>query len=205
MNKRLLNFVENKPSKANYSHNIFRYACDEISYHCRFIAQREAELAELRRLEAEELRLQAEKERRLQQDTIAKELDEEMQKSVTAAKLLQGHIAGLLPEVLDNLEPATDAAKKEHLMKTIAPWLTLEVAEEVGHIVDSREILTAIIQEIIKQRATAYAGYKEEMPLETVIERGEDDLMEEVTKEEICTCESSDISSDKCGDMSKKV
>ncbi|XP_014087664.2 uncharacterized protein Rsph3 [Bactrocera oleae] len=170
-----------------------------------FIAQREAELAELRRLEAEELRLQAEKERRLQQDTIAKELDEEMQKSVTAAKLLQGHIAGLLPEVLDNLEPATDAAKKEHLMKTIAPWLTLEVAEEVGHIVDSREILTAIIQEIIKQRATAYAGYKEEMPLETVIERGEDDLMEEVTKEEICTCESSDISSDKCGDMSKKV
>uniref|UniRef100_W8B6Q7 Radial spoke head protein 3-B n=1 Tax=Ceratitis capitata TaxID=7213 RepID=W8B6Q7_CERCA len=134
-----------------------------------FLAKREAELAELRRLEAEELRLQAEKERRLQQDSIAKELDEEMQKSVTAAKLLQGHIAGLLPEVLDNLEPATDAAKKEHLMKTIAPWLTVEVAEEVGHIVDSREILTVIIQEIIKQRATAYAGYKEDMPLETVI------------------------------------
>ncbi|XP_039965367.1 uncharacterized protein LOC120777875 isoform X1 [Bactrocera tryoni] len=173
-----------------------------------FIAQREAELAELRRLEAEELRLQAEKERRLQQDTIAKELDEEMQKSVTAAKLLQGHIAGLLPEVLDNLEPATDAAKKEHLMKTIAPWLTVEVAEEVGHIVDSREILTAIIQEIIKQRATAYAGYKEEMPLETVMERGEDDILEEAAKEEICTCESSDISSektDKCDDISKKV
>ncbi|XP_028898925.2 radial spoke head protein 3 homolog [Zeugodacus cucurbitae] len=173
-----------------------------------FMAQREAELAELRRLEAEELRLQAEKERRLQQDTIAKELDEEMQKSVTAAKLLQGHIAGLLPEVLDNLEPATDAAKKEHLMKTIAPWLTVEVAEEVGHIVDSREILTVIIQEIIKQRATAYAGYKEDIPLETVIERGEDDMIEEITKEEICTCESSDISSektDKCDDMSKKV
>ncbi|XP_049317889.1 uncharacterized protein LOC105225621 [Bactrocera dorsalis] len=173
-----------------------------------FLAQREAELAELRRLEAEEIRLQAEKERRLQQDTIAKELDEEMQKSVTAAKLLQGHIAGLLPEVLDNLEPATDAAKKEHLMKTIAPWLTVEVAEEVGHIVDSREILTAIIQEIIKQRATAYAGYKEEMPLETVMERGEDDILEEATKEEICTCESSDISSektDKCDDTSKKV
>ncbi|XP_036335917.1 radial spoke head protein 3 homolog [Rhagoletis pomonella] len=172
-----------------------------------FLAQREAELAELRRLEAEELRLKAEKERRLQQDAIAKELDEEMQKSVTAAKLLQGHIAGLLPEVLDNLEPATDAAKKEHLMKTVAPWLTNEVAEEVGHIVDSREILTAIIQEIIKQRATAYADYKEEMPLETVIERGED-IVEEETKDEARTCESSDISSeqtDKCDDLSKKM
>ncbi|XP_054733069.1 uncharacterized protein LOC129240987 [Anastrepha obliqua] len=168
-----------------------------------FLAQREAELAELRRLEAEELRLQAEKVRRLQQDAITKGLDEEMQKSVTAAKLLQGHIAGLLPEVLDNLEPATDAAKKEHLMKTVAPWLTVEVAEEVGHIVDSREILTVIIQEIIKQRATAYAGYKEEMPLETLIERGED-VIEEEMKDELCTCESSDLST-KCDDSSKKV
>ncbi|XP_067612955.1 radial spoke head protein 3 homolog B isoform X2 [Eurosta solidaginis] len=162
-----------------------------------FIAQREAELAELRRLEAEEIRLQAEKERRLQQEVIAKELHEEMQKSVTAAKLLQGHIAGLLPEVLDNLEPATDEAKKEYLMKTEAPWLTAEVAEEVGHIVDSREILTAIIKEIIKQRATAYAGYKENIPLETVMDRSEGDMIEDVMKEEICTCESSEINSEK--------
>jgi len=127
----------------------------------RFLAQREAELAELRRLEAEELRLQAEKERRLRQDAIAKELDAEMQKSVTAAKLLQGHIASLVPEVLENIEPASDAVKKEQLMKSVCPWLSAEVAEEVGHIVDSREILTAIIQEIIKQRAEIYAGYKE--------------------------------------------
>ncbi|KAH8370035.1 hypothetical protein KR093_001987 [Drosophila rubida] len=126
-----------------------------------FLAQREAELAELRRLEAEELRLQAEKERRLRQDAIAKELDAEMQKSVTAAKLLQGHIASLVPEVLENIEPASDAVKKEQLMKEVCPWLSAEVAQEVGHIVDSREILTAIIQEIIKQRASAYMGYKE--------------------------------------------
>ncbi|XP_060657332.1 radial spoke head protein 3 homolog B [Drosophila sulfurigaster albostrigata] len=126
-----------------------------------FLAQREAELAELRRLEAEELRLQAEKERRLRQDAIAKELDAEMQKSVTAAKLLQGHIASLVPEVLENIEPASDAVKKEQLMKDVCPWLSAEVAQEVGHIVDSREILTAIIQEIIKQRASAYMGYKE--------------------------------------------
>ncbi|KAH8307006.1 hypothetical protein KR044_003177 [Drosophila immigrans] len=137
-----------------------------------FLAQREAELAELRRLEAEELRLQAEKERRLRQDSIAKELDAEMQKSVTAAKLLQGHIASLVPEVLENIEPASDAVKKEQLMKDVCPWLSAEVAQEVGHIVDSREILTAIIQEIIKQRAAAYMGYKEGESEETTSDVG---------------------------------
>ncbi|XP_002135513.2 radial spoke head protein 3 homolog isoform X1 [Drosophila pseudoobscura] len=155
-----------------------------------FLAQREVELAELRRLEAEEMRLRAEKERRLRQDAIAKELDAEMQKSVTAAKLLQGHIASLVPEVLENIEPASDAVKKEQLMKSICPWLSAEVAEEVGHIVDSREILTAIIQEIIKQRAEVYAGYREDLSEATTLTT---DVCEEegcmVDEMEACPCE----------------
>ncbi|XP_065359986.1 putative uncharacterized protein DDB_G0284695 [Calliphora vicina] len=149
------------------------------------LAERETELAELRRLEEEELRLQAEKQRRLRQDNIAKSLDDEMQRGVTAAKLLQGHIASILPEVLDSLEPATDAAKKEQLMKTICPWLSAEVAEEVGQIVDSREILTVIIQEIIKQRAETYAGYKEDTPPPTLQLLDE----EEHNAEELCETE----------------
>ncbi|XP_019893070.2 uncharacterized protein LOC101892397 [Musca domestica] len=155
------------------------------------LAQRKAELAELRRLEAEELRLQAEKERRLRQDEIAKSLDNDMQQEVTAAKLLQGHIASILPEILDNLEPATDAAKRENLMETLCPWLSAEVAEEVGHIVDSREILTVIIQEIIKQRAEIYADYKEPSapPLPEV--HGEEEHQETLTDAmESCETES---------------
>ncbi|KAH8397373.1 hypothetical protein KR222_000759, partial [Zaprionus bogoriensis] len=161
-----------------------------------FLAQREAELAELRRLEAEELRLQAEKERRLRQDAIAKELDVEMQKSVTAAKLLQGHIASLVPEVLENIEPASDAVKKELLMKNVCPWLSAEVAQEVGHIVDSREILTAIIQEIIKQRATAYMGYKEG---ESELSSADAGICEEegcTIDDEICPCETETVMSE---------
>lgn len=134
--------------------------------------------------------MQAEKERRLRQDKIAKELDEEMQKSVTAAKLLQGHIASLVPEVLENIEPASDAVKKEQLMKSICPWLSAEVAEEVGHIVDSREILTAIIQEIIKQRAEVYAGYRD---AESEPSAGPGDICEEegcmIDEMEACPCE----------------
>lgn len=150
----------------------------------RFLALREADLAELRRLEAEEIRLQAEKERRLRQDSIAKELDDEMSKNVTAAKLLQGHIASLLPEVLENLEPISDAVKKDKLEKSICPWLTKEVAEEVGHIIDSREILTAIIQEIIKERAEIYGGYSEESSEDACIPFEEEENIEECTNEE---------------------
>lgn len=160
------------------------------------MAQREAELAELRRLDAEELRLQAEKERRLRQDTIAKSLDNDIQEEVTAAKLLQGHIASILPEILDNLEPATDVAKREQLMQTLCPWLSAEVAEEVGHIVDSREILTVIIQEIIKQRAEIYADYKEEAPtssskLEHIDEEAQEETANAGTEaDEICETDS---------------
>lgn len=159
------------------------------------MALREAELAELRRLEVEETRMHAEKERRLHQDNIAKSLDIELQQGVTAAKLLQGHIASILPEILENLEPATDAAKKEKLMQTLCPWLSAEVAKEVGHIVDSREILTVIIQEVIKQRAEIYADYKEETPsakLELI------DAEEHDAVEEACTVETEEDPSDRC-------
>lgn len=127
------------------------------------MAQREAELAELRRLEAEEMRLQAEKERRVRQDTIAKSLDLEMQKEVTTAKLLQGKILDILPEILDNLEPAMDNTMKDKLFKSICPWLSEQVANEVGKIVNSRDMLTIIIKDIVKKRAEVYAGYKEEV------------------------------------------
>lgn len=162
------------------------------------MAKREAELAELRRLEAEELRLQAEKERRLRQDTIAKSLDNDIQQEVTAAKLLQGHIASILPEILENLEPATDVAKREQLMQTLCPWLSAEVAEEVGHIVDSREILTVIIQEIIKQRAEIYADYKEEAPTSSKLEHIDEEAQEETANagteaDEICETDSAQV------------
>uniref|UniRef100_A0A1A9VMT8 Radial spoke head protein 3 n=1 Tax=Glossina austeni TaxID=7395 RepID=A0A1A9VMT8_GLOAU len=126
------------------------------------LAQREAELAELRRLEDEEIRLRAEKERRIRQDAIAKSMDDEIQKEVIAAKILQGHIASILPEILDNLEPVTDAAKRQKLIDSLCPWLATGVAEEVGQIVDCREVLKNLIKEIIKQKAEIYAGYREE-------------------------------------------
>ncbi|KAI9587271.1 hypothetical protein GQX74_003118 [Glossina fuscipes] len=142
------------------------------------LAQREVELAELRRLEAEDILLKAERTRRLRQEAIAKTLDEDRQQEVIAAKLLQGHIANVLPEILDSLEPAADADKKEKLMKSLCPWLSAEVATEVGQIINSREILTVIIKEIIKQRAEIYAGYQEKQPITETIDEEEYEICE---------------------------
>ncbi|XP_037908679.1 radial spoke head protein 3 homolog B isoform X2 [Hermetia illucens] len=120
------------------------------------LALRETDLAEVRRLQAEEARFTAERHRRIRQDSIAKNLDAEMQDKVTAARLLQGHIANLVPAVLKQLEPLNEAENREELERKLCPWLTQQVAEEVGHMIDSREILTAIVKEILLQRAEMY-------------------------------------------------
>lgn len=122
----------------------------------KYLAIREAELAELRRLEEQENRYQNEKEMRLRQEQISKELDRDMQERVTAAKLLQGHIAELLPGVLKNIEQLTEAQNREELERELGPWLAKEVAEEVGQMIDSRDLLEEIVREILRQRAEVY-------------------------------------------------
>uniref|UniRef100_A0A1A9WCU9 Radial spoke head protein 3 n=1 Tax=Glossina brevipalpis TaxID=37001 RepID=A0A1A9WCU9_9MUSC len=162
------------------------------------LAEREVELAELRRLEVEDTLLKAERARRLRQEAMAKTIEEDKQQEVITAKLLQGHIANVLPEILDSLEPATDADKKEKLMKSLCPWLSAEVATEVGQIINSREILTVIIKEIIKQRAEIYAGYQEKKPVTSETIGGEEEY-------EICELETSLTESESTKPCSPRV
>lgn len=105
------------------------------------MAIREAELAELRRLELEDRKLTAEKERRILQDKIAQDLDREMQERITASKLLQGRIDTLLPDILDTVENIKDEKDREEFERQIAPWLAKEVAQEIGQMIDSKELL----------------------------------------------------------------
>lgn len=92
----------------------------------------------------------------MSQDAIAKELDTEIQERVTAAKLLQGHVADLLPSVLKSIEPITEAENRDELERKLGPWLAKEVALEVGQMIDSRELLEEIVREILKERARTY-------------------------------------------------
>lgn len=72
-------------------------------------------------------------------------MDREMQERVTAAKLLQGHIADLLPNVLKTIEQLKDADNRAKLEKQIGPWLAKEVAEEIGQMIDCKELLEGLL------------------------------------------------------------
>jgi radial spoke head protein 3 len=98
----------------------------------RILAMHEKELAELKRLEQAD-------------HSEFKERSNSMQERITAAKLLQGHIAELLPNVLESIESLRDADNKEDLQKKLTPWLAEEVATEIGQMIDSRELLLEIV------------------------------------------------------------
>ena len=93
-----------------------------------------------------------------------------MNERITAAKLLQGHIADLLPSVLESIESVRDAENKEDLQQKLTPWLAEEVASEIGQMVDSQELLLEIVKEVLQHRAEIYAKIEED-------ERKEDDDM----------------------------
>lgn len=115
------------------------------------MAIREAELAELRRLELEDRKIQAEKERRILQDKIAQNLDREMQERITASKLLQGRIDDLLPDVLDAVENIKDDKDREEFERQITPWLAKEVAQEIGQMIDSKELLEGNLGRLLRK------------------------------------------------------
>lgn len=95
-------------------------------------------------------------ERRLEQERLGRELDRELQERVTAAKLLQSHVADLLPGVLHSIEPYMDVENREILEHELGPWLANEVAEEVGQMIDSRELLEELVRQILEERAAKY-------------------------------------------------
>ncbi|KAG5678961.1 hypothetical protein PVAND_008578 [Polypedilum vanderplanki] len=126
------------------------------------LAAREAELAELRRLESREKALEILKDDvkviEEQSDLCRQEINER----ITAAKLLQGHIADLLPSVLESIESVRDAENKEELQQKLTPWLAEEVASEIGQMVDSQELLLEIVKEVLQHRAEIYAAARQE-------------------------------------------
>lgn len=59
--------------------------------------------------------------------------------------MLQGHIAELLPSVLDSIETLRAVDNRDELQKKLTPWLAEEVATEIGQMIDSRELLMEIV------------------------------------------------------------
>ncbi|XP_012274838.1 radial spoke head protein 3 homolog B [Orussus abietinus] len=130
----------------------------------RFLELRAAEKAEQQRLEEQERRLRDEKNRRLRQHEEAAKTQQETEDRVAAAVLLTGYIAELLPSVLEGLKMSgflLDEIKAD-VEEGFMPWLMKEVKKEMGTMVESREILMDIVQEILENRAETYKRLGEE-------------------------------------------
>lgn len=128
----------------------------------RYLAIREAEMAELRRLEANEIRLTSEKQRRERFEKIANDLETELRDNMSAAKLIEGHVAQLLPEILETIQTEIVNKNADELNNIFLPWLAQEVAKEVGQMVDARDILEEIVGDIMRERAAEYSRFKAE-------------------------------------------
>lgn len=97
----------------------------------------------------------------LHQDFGGREGFMNMQDKVTAAQLLQDHVATRLPSILQAIDPfeeerKEDQKKREEIERTLGPWLSKEVAEEVGRMIDSQELLEELVREILEDRAAKY-------------------------------------------------
>ncbi|KAL7051213.1 hypothetical protein ACKWTF_004385 [Chironomus riparius] len=128
----------------------------------KMLANREVEMAELRRLESKEIMLQSEKTRCKFEEDEREVMHLQLNQRITAAKLLQGHIADLLPSVLESIESVRDAENKEDLQQKLTPWLAEEVASEIGQMVDSQELLLEIVKEVLQHRAEIYANFEQD-------------------------------------------
>lgn len=150
----------------------------------RYLALREAEMAELRRLEANEIRLTSEKQRRERFQQIANDLDAELRENVSAAKLLEGYVAQLLPEILETIQQEIANKNANELENIFLPWLAREVAKEVGQMVDARDILVEMVGDIVRQQAAEYSRFKAEAEFNVHVNEPIDDDDESTVRHE---------------------
>lgn len=101
------------------------------------LKEQQARLRVIREREEEAIK-KLEEENRKRSIEVAKRLSSS---KPTAAQLLQDHISDLLPAVLEELEPLKDVENRNELEEQLRPWLAQEVAEEIGQMIDSRDLL----------------------------------------------------------------
>ncbi|XP_045534390.1 radial spoke head protein 3 homolog B [Papilio machaon] len=110
----------------------------------RYLELRDAERAERQRLLAQDIRLQAEKERRVGEARLAQVAAGEARARAAAAALVQGYVAELLPSVLAGLRCHGYLIERIQtgVNEEVMPWLVQEVSLEIESIITSRDVIT---------------------------------------------------------------
>lgn len=118
----------------------------------KYLAIRDAEVSELRRLETKEMEFATERDRRTRLEQVAKDLNSDTNEKITAAKLIENYVDDLLPDIIKSIQTQLQEKNFNDNDEKLRPWLAKEVAKEVGSIIDSREILEEIVREIVDER-----------------------------------------------------
>ena len=104
---------------------------------------RNAELAEIQRLEDAERRRTEEKERRLQEQLRILKEKQEVAEKIAARAFAQSYLASLVPSVFENLTSNGyfyDVVEKE-LESGVLPWLTVEVNKNLDKLATARKLV----------------------------------------------------------------
>uniref|UniRef100_A0A8C6QHK9 Radial spoke head 3 n=1 Tax=Nannospalax galili TaxID=1026970 RepID=A0A8C6QHK9_NANGA len=119
---------------------------------------RNAELAEVQRLEEQERRHQEEKERRKQQQGEIVRKHHETSQKISARAFAQRYLADLIPAVFDSLRESGyfyDPIERD-IEIGFLPWLMNEVEKTMEHSMVGRTVLDMLIREVVERRLNTY-------------------------------------------------
>nr|XP_057912603.1 radial spoke head protein 3 homolog isoform X2 [Doryrhamphus excisus]XP_057912604.1 radial spoke head protein 3 homolog isoform X2 [Doryrhamphus excisus]XP_057912605.1 radial spoke head protein 3 homolog isoform X2 [Doryrhamphus excisus] len=128
---------------------------------------RNAELAEVQRLQEQERRRREEKERRISQQEEALKRDQETVEKIAARAYTHHYLADLVPTVLKSLRTHGffhDPVEKD-IETTFFPWLMDEVHSNLEKRNTARQLLDTLIHDVVQKR----------LPLYTHLESRQDD------------------------------
>ncbi|CAL1261049.1 unnamed protein product [Larinioides sclopetarius] len=120
-------------------------------------ARRNAEVAEVKRLEEQERRLSEEKEMRIKEQEEAVLLEDEVAKKIVACIFSQNYLSELVPQVYKKLETEgyfeVEDPEMLEIEEAFWPWLMNEVDSEIATLEASCHLLDTLIDDSIQSIA----------------------------------------------------
>ncbi|NXY42554.1 RSPH3 protein, partial [Ceuthmochares aereus] len=120
---------------------------------------RNAELAEVQRLEEQDRRYREEKERRIRQHMQMLQKQKETTEKIAARAFTQHYLADLIPSVFNNLRESGffyDPIERD-IETEFLPWLMTEVEETLERKVLGRTMLDSLICAVVEKRLDAFS------------------------------------------------
>ncbi|XP_055667090.1 radial spoke head protein 3 homolog [Falco peregrinus] len=129
------------------------------AHQCAYAELRNAELAEVQRLEEQDRRYREEKERRKRQHMQMLQKQKETTEKIAARAFAQRYLADLIPSVFNNLRDSGffyDPIERD-IETEFLPWLMTEVEETLEKKVLGRTVLDSLIRTVVEKRLDAFS------------------------------------------------